>query len=125
MHGRADSPATVLAVYMDVDERKQAEAALHDAARRKDEFLAMLAHELRNPLAPIRAAAEMLGMAQLDAARIRRTSEIIGRQVRHMTGADRRPAGRLARHARPGRDRQDAAGPARDRRPCGRTGAAR
>jgi PAS domain S-box-containing protein len=81
-----DAAPTVLAVYMDVDARKQAEAALHDAARRKDEFLAMLAHELRNPLAPIRVAAEMLGMAQPDAERIRRTSEIIGRQVRHMTG---------------------------------------
>jgi PAS domain S-box-containing protein len=82
----ADAAPTVLAVYMDVSERKQAETALHEAARRKDEFLAMLAHELRNPLAPIRTAAEMMGLAQLDPARIRRTSEIIGRQVRHMTG---------------------------------------
>jgi PAS domain S-box-containing protein len=81
-----DAPPTVLAVYMDVTARKQAEAALHEAARRKDEFLAMLAHELRNPLAPIRTAAEMLGLGTLDAARMRRTSEIIGRQVRHMTG---------------------------------------
>jgi PAS domain S-box-containing protein len=81
----AGGATTALAVYMDVSERKQAEAALHEAARRKDEFLAMLAHELRNPLAPIRAAAEMMGMVQLDAVRIRRTSEIIGRQVRHMT----------------------------------------
>jgi PAS domain S-box-containing protein len=86
VHTAADAPPTVLAVYMDVTERKQAEAALHDAARRKDEFLAMLAHELRNPLAPIRTAAEMMGLAQLDPQRIRRTSEIIGRQVRHMTG---------------------------------------
>jgi PAS domain S-box-containing protein len=85
VHTGSDAPPTVLAVYMDVTARKQAEAALHEAARRKDEFLAMLAHELRNPLAPIRVAAEMLGMAQPDAARIRRTSEIIGRQVRHMT----------------------------------------
>jgi PAS domain S-box-containing protein len=85
VRGSDGGPATVLAVYMDITGRKQAEAALHDAARRKDEFLAMLAHELRNPLAPIRAAAEMMGVAQLDAARSRRTSEIIGRQVRHMT----------------------------------------
>jgi PAS domain S-box-containing protein len=85
VHTAGGAPPTVLAVYMDVSARKQAEAALHDAARRKDEFLAMLAHELRNPLAPIRVAAEMLGMAQPDAERIRRTSEIIGRQVRHMT----------------------------------------
>jgi PAS domain S-box-containing protein len=85
VRSRNGGPATVLGVYMDITGRKQAEAALHEAARRKDEFLAMLAHELRNPLAPIRAAAEMMGMAQLDAARSRRVSEIIGRQVRHMT----------------------------------------
>jgi len=79
-------PATVLAVYTDITQRKRAEAELHEAARRKDEFLAMLAHELRNPLAPIRAAAELMGLAQLDHQRIQRTSEVIIRQVRHMTG---------------------------------------
>jgi PAS domain S-box-containing protein len=78
-------PPTVMAVYMDVTQRKEAEAALHESARRKDDFLAMLAHELRNPLAPIRTAAEMMRLTTLDAARMRRTSEIIGRQVRHMT----------------------------------------
>jgi PAS domain S-box-containing protein len=71
--------------FRDVTLRRQAQEELTTAARRKDEFLAMLAHELRNPLAPIGAAAELLQVAQLDAARIRRTSEIIGRQVRHMT----------------------------------------
>jgi PAS domain S-box-containing protein len=86
VHAADGAPPTVLAVYMDVTERKLAEAALHEASRRKDEFLAMLAHELRNPLAPIRAAADMMRLAQLDPERIRRTSEIIGRQVRHMTG---------------------------------------
>lgn len=67
-------------------ERARAEAALRDADRRKDEFLAMLAHELRNPLAPIGAAAELLQMVKLDEARVRQTSQIIGRQVEHMTG---------------------------------------
>jgi PAS domain S-box-containing protein len=79
------APPTVMAVYMDVTQRKEAEAALHESARRKDDFLAMLAHELRNPLAPIRTAAEMMRLTTLDAARLSRTSEIIGRQVRHMT----------------------------------------
>ena len=58
--------------------------SLREQDRRKDEFLAMLAHELRNPLAPIAAAAEILRIAA-DPARIRASSEVIARQVRHMT----------------------------------------
>jgi PAS domain S-box-containing protein len=58
---------------------------LEAAARAKDEFLAMLAHELRNPLAPIGAAAELLQIMALDEKRVRQTSQVIGRQVRHMT----------------------------------------
>jgi signal transduction histidine kinase len=50
----------------DVTERKEAEEGLRDANLRKDEFLAMLAHELRNPLAPISAAAEIPQMNALD-----------------------------------------------------------
>jgi signal transduction histidine kinase/ActR/RegA family two-component response regulator len=53
--------------------------------QRKDEFLAMLAHELRNPLAPISAAAQLLELVSSDADRVKRTSEIIVRQVTHMT----------------------------------------
>jgi PAS domain S-box-containing protein len=56
-HGQ---PVGLLAVIRDVSERVKAEAALADADRRKDEFLATLAHELRNPLAPIRNALEMM-----------------------------------------------------------------
>jgi signal transduction histidine kinase/CheY-like chemotaxis protein len=67
-------------------ERVRAEDALRLADRRKDEFLAMLAHELRNPLAPIAAAAQLLNMGPPDAARVERTSAIIARQVAHMTG---------------------------------------
>ena len=69
----------------DVTERKQAEEVLRDANLRKDEFLAMLAHELRNPLAPISAAAEVLQTPALDAKLAKRTSQIISRQVKHMT----------------------------------------
>ncbi|MDB5758309.1 MAG: hypothetical protein JWM30_1598 [Burkholderia sp.] len=64
---------------------KRAEAALRELDRRKDEFLAMLAHELRNPLAPISAAADLLSMARLDAEHTRQTSRVITRQVRHLT----------------------------------------
>jgi signal transduction histidine kinase/PAS domain-containing protein/ActR/RegA family two-component response regulator len=67
-------------------ERARAEIALRQAAQRKDEFLAMLAHELRNPLAPISAAAEIMAMVTLDEAALKKTSEIITRQVHHMTG---------------------------------------
>lgn len=56
------------------------------AAIAKDEFLAMLAHELRNPLAPISAAADLLLLGQIEAATLQRISTVIGRQVLHMTG---------------------------------------
>ena len=59
-------------------------ASLREQDRRKDEFLAMLAHELRNPLAPIATAAELLKIAASPDT-IRASSEVIGRQVRHMT----------------------------------------
>lgn len=67
-------------------ERARAVAALRDTDRRKDEFLAMLAHELRNPLAPISSAAQILRIKPADESRVRQTSEIILRQVEHMTG---------------------------------------
>jgi signal transduction histidine kinase/CheY-like chemotaxis protein len=60
--------------------------AMREVDQRKDEFLAMLGHELRNPLAPIRAASDLLRLPSLDPERIRQTSEIISRQVKHMTG---------------------------------------
>jgi len=79
-------PEDRIAVFFrDIGERKAVEEQLRDADRRKDEFLAMLAHELRNPLAPIGAAAHLLRMGRLDQDRVRHTSEIIARQVDHMT----------------------------------------
>lgn len=71
--------------YRDIAERKIAERKLTETDRQKDEFLAMLAHELRNPLAPISAAAAVLSLGRPDEARVRKTSEIISRQVRHMS----------------------------------------
>lgn len=59
--------------------------ALKAADRRKDEFLAMLAHELRNPLAPISTGAELLRRASTGDGLTQRTVEVIARQVRHMT----------------------------------------
>jgi signal transduction histidine kinase/ActR/RegA family two-component response regulator len=65
---------------------RQRQYAMCEVDRRKDEFLAMLAHELRNPLAPVSAASDLLKMPNLDREKIRQTSEIISRQVKHMTG---------------------------------------
>ena len=76
----------------DVTERKateqalrEREEALSDADRRKDEFLAMLAHELRNPLAPIGNASELLSRILENDARAQTAVGVIKRQVVHMT----------------------------------------
>jgi signal transduction histidine kinase len=59
--------------------------SLKEQHRRKDEFLAMLAHELRNPLAPITSAAHLLQFKAGDELQVRRLSEVILRQASHMT----------------------------------------
>ena len=81
----AGAAYAVRGIALDINERMEAEEKLREADRRKDEFLAMLAHELRNPLAPISTAAEVLRFAGADPQRVRATSDIISRQVRHMT----------------------------------------
>jgi signal transduction histidine kinase len=65
-------------------EYKRNEEALKDADRRKNEFLAMLAHELRNPLAPIRNALRILRLGEADAETVRSFSAMIERQVDQM-----------------------------------------
>lgn len=69
----------------DITSLKQAELALREADRRKDEFLAMLSHELRNPLTPIRNAAHVLGQLDVNEPRVRWAQAIIERQVTHLT----------------------------------------
>jgi signal transduction histidine kinase len=61
------------------------EDALREANRRKDEFLSMLAHELRNPLAPIGYGIHLLGLPDLDPERLARTRAMLERQVTHLT----------------------------------------
>ena len=75
----------MVGVMADITTLKQAELALREADQRKDEFLAMLAHELRNPLAPIRNAAHVLGRLELAEPRLRWAQDIIERQVSHLT----------------------------------------
>ena len=74
-----------VAVITDIHELKRMEQALREADRRKDQFIATLAHELRNPLAPIRSAVEIL--ARADAAEHDRawSRGVIERQVAHMS----------------------------------------
>lgn len=78
--------ATLVSATLSVMRARRRQYDMREIDRRKDEFLAMLAHELRNPLAPISAAADLLQVMPLDERRVKETSEIIARQVRHMTG---------------------------------------
>jgi signal transduction histidine kinase/ActR/RegA family two-component response regulator len=83
-----DAAGAVVGIFVegsDVTVRKQVEDELRAANRQKDQFLAMLAHELRNPLAPITTAAQLLKLGHLDARAIRNASDIIARQAEHMT----------------------------------------
>lgn len=72
-------------VEYELQSRRAAEQKLLEADRRKDEFLAMLAHELRNPLAPIAMAAQVLKIGPASQERLSHTCTVIERQVDHMT----------------------------------------
>jgi PAS domain S-box-containing protein len=71
-------------IARDVTEQKRAAEALKEADRRKDEFLATLAHEMRNPLAPIRNSVAVLKMTSPANAEQQSLHEVIDRQVEHM-----------------------------------------
>jgi len=74
-----------VALTQEVAERVRAEAALLDADRRKDDFLAILAHELRNPLAPIRNAIEILQRRGPEDPKLVKMRDLIERQVQHLS----------------------------------------
>ena len=71
-------------VTNDIQDQKEMQEHLQETDRRKDEFLATLAHELRNPLAPIRNSLQFLRLAGTDHTATERAVEIIDRQVNHM-----------------------------------------
>jgi two-component system CheB/CheR fusion protein len=76
--------AHVVGALVDVSERKQAEQALKDAERRKDEFLAMLAHELRSPLAPMAHSLELMKLSPGETTLVEQARASMERQVSHM-----------------------------------------
>ena len=90
-YGADDQPLYFDGVTLDITERKRMEEslrrqaeALREADRRKDDFLATLAHELRNPLAPIRNAVQILALRGDDPVVVAQTNEVMDRQVQQM-----------------------------------------
>ena len=79
-----DGKLGVVSYYFDTTRLRKAEQALREADRRKDEFLATLAHELRNPLAPIRNGLQILRSAGADPAAAAQVHEMLERQVNHL-----------------------------------------
>jgi PAS domain S-box-containing protein len=73
------------AVVKDITERRQAEIERLEADQRKDQFLATLAHELRNPLAPLQTAVDALRLAGTDAAALPRLVDLMDRQVSYLS----------------------------------------
>ena len=77
-------PVRVVVAHEDVTRRKQSERKLEEADRRKDEFLATLAHELRNPLAPLLTGLHVLKMSGTDSAAAEATRAMMERQLGQM-----------------------------------------
>jgi PAS domain S-box-containing protein len=75
----------VVCYFRDISAHIQARTALQVADRQKDEFLAMLAHELRNPLAPLRNASELLAVSARDEPQTQFSVNVIKRQVTQLT----------------------------------------
>lgn len=72
-------------LQQELNQRMQAEAEIKEASHRKDDFLAMLGHELRNPLGPILNGAVLIPLVDGDRDKLREISEMIERQVQHVT----------------------------------------
>ena len=80
----AGIPQHMTGVNFDITRRKHAETALREADRRKDEFLATLAHELRNPLAPVRSAVQIIRMKSPPIPEVQWANDVIDRQMQAM-----------------------------------------
>jgi PAS domain S-box-containing protein len=84
IHEGNGGPVLIGEMAIDITDRLRAEEALRQADRRKDEFLATLAHELRNPLAPIRNSLQILKMPRVDASTVHQTRDMMERQVQQL-----------------------------------------
>jgi signal transduction histidine kinase/CheY-like chemotaxis protein len=85
LHDEAGNVRGAISAFVDITARVMAEESLREADRRKDEFLAMLAHELRNPLAPILNAISILNRHDLSDEQFQWSKGVIERQVEHLT----------------------------------------
>jgi PAS domain S-box-containing protein len=77
-------PVSMAGIVQDITDAKQTQDLLKEIAVRKDEFLAMLAHELRNPLAPISNAVQIMKRSHADEVRLAWCQDVIGRQVEQL-----------------------------------------
>lgn len=84
-HANAELEAANRTLQSEIAERTRAEQALKEADRHKDEFLAMLAHELRNPLAPIHNAVELMRLKTLTDPQLTWARDVIARQLTSLT----------------------------------------
>ncbi len=84
-HANAELESANRSLQTEVTERTRVELALKEADRHKDEFLAMLAHELRNPLAPIHNAIQAHAPQQLGDPQLNWSRDVIERQLTHLT----------------------------------------
>jgi PAS domain S-box-containing protein len=84
LHDGAGRVHGILLMFTDITDRKRVEDALREADRAKDEFLATLSHELRNPLAPVRHAVQLLHLKAPPAPEVKWALDVIDRQMHQM-----------------------------------------
>ncbi|MGH7490054.1 MAG: PAS domain S-box protein, partial [bacterium] len=84
LYNDAGEVSGYIGTLTDITERREAVEALKEADRHKDEFLALLAHELRNPLAPLRNGLQIMRLTSSDADVIAKTRAMMDRQLSHM-----------------------------------------
>ena len=84
LHDDSGEPALIASISKDITAQKQAEAEAREAAKRRDEFLAVLSHELRNPLAAVLNATQLFHRAGADDAVLRSAHTVIERQSKQM-----------------------------------------